>query len=328
MSASQDTPGQGPGAELIQIRFLVPPRYHGWRLDTFVHSRIPRLSRNRIQKMIHAQQSLGAAPLRPAMRVRAEQEVVLLRPAPQEPDVPRTFEVLYSDEAVLAIHKPAGLPVHATARYHKNTLTAVLRERYGADGGYVPSLAHRLDRETSGLMLLGRTRQASVALKRAFRLREVHKRYLALVHGQPPAEFAADDPLGPDVASGIRVKMGVVPNGQPASTRFVTLEQRGDFALVQAQPVTGRQHQIRAHLQACGYPVVGDKLYGPDPGCLLEYLETGWTDALAERLLLARHALHAAAATFPHPTSGDPTTIECPLPADLQEFWDSPMRLP
>ena len=314
---SKSSPETPP--ELIEIYFTVDPGRHGWRLDQFVKARIPRLSRSRIQQMIRGQEALGAMPLRPASRVQAGQKITLIRPAPQEPEVPRTFEVLHTDDHVMAIAKPAGLPVHATARFHKNTLTAVLRERF--QGQVVPQLAHRLDRETSGLMLLGRTSQAGAALKASFRRREVHKRYLALVHGAPPPQGEIDRPLGPDAASGIRVKMGVTPDGQPAHTRFVTLETRGEVSLVEAWPRTGRQHQIRAHLGALGYPVVGDKLYGPDPGLFLEYLETGWTEALAERLPLPRHALHAHTARFPHPGSGEQMSLTCPLAEDPQDFW-------
>ena len=143
-----------------------------------------------------------------------------------------------------------------------------------------------------------------------------------MVHGHPEQRWTVDLPLGPDVASGIRVKMGVVADGLPALTRFCTLQRRGSFSLVEAEPRTGRQHQIRAHLGACGFPIVGDKLYGDDTTCLLEYLETGWTESLQRRLLLPRQALHAAGITFPHPTSGEVTEVECPLPEDLVAFWE------
>jgi len=310
----------GTERELLEIRFSVHPRFHGWRLDQFIAARIPRLSRARIQQMIRSQAELGGRRLRPAARVRAEQEIVLLRPAPDEPDVPRRFGVLYRDEAVLAIDKPAGLPVHATARYHKNTLTALLRELYPE--GPVPTMAHRLDRETSGLMLLGATPAAATALKGAFREREVQKRYLAIVHGQAPDEGLIELPLGP--ATGvIRVKMEVRQGGLPARTRYRTLERRGGFSLVEAHPETGRQHQIRAHLDAIGHPLVGDKLYGQEPELWLEFIETGLTDQLRGRLLLERHALHASGASFPHPASGERLALECPLAEDLRAFWAS-----
>jgi 23S rRNA pseudouridine1911/1915/1917 synthase len=322
---STSTPPEPPGAgELVEVRLAVPPNYDGWRLDQFIKARIPRLSRNRIQKMIRSQQRLGGEPLRPSARVRGGEEVVLLRPAPVEPDVPRSFEVLHDDGELVVIDKPAGLPVHATARFHRNTLTTVLREAYAP--APPPVLAHRLDRETSGLMLLGATNEVATRLKALFRQRRVEKRYLALVQGEAPArEQVVELPLGPDVASGIRIKMAVVEGGLPARTRFRALASRGGFSLVEAWPETGRQHQIRAHLSAAGYPVVGDKLYGPDPGCMLEFLETGWTEALQRRLLLPRQALHAAACRLVHPITGEPLRLTCPLAKDIQAFWD---RLP
>jgi 23S rRNA pseudouridine1911/1915/1917 synthase len=309
--------------ELIEVRLTVPPQYHGWRLDHFIKARIPRLSRARIQQMVRSQERLAGVRLRPASRVRAHQEIVLLRPAPVEPDVPRRFEVLFHDGDLAAIAKPAGLPVHATARFHKNTLTTLLRERFGL-AGPVPQIAHRLDRETSGLMLLGLTSEMGTALKALFRSREVHKRYLAIVHGRPEAaEGVIDLPLGPDVASGIRVKMAVVPGGAVARTRYRVLATRNGFSMVEACPETGRQHQIRAHLSALGTAVVGDKLYGPDPRCFLEFIETGWTESLARRLLLPRHALHAAEACFQHPRTGEPLQLVCPLATDLHRFWEA-----
>jgi 23S rRNA pseudouridine1911/1915/1917 synthase len=319
LDLEEQDPEQEPA--LIEVRLAVQPQYQGWRLDRFIKACIPRLSRSRIQQMIHAQRELQGLCLRPADRVRGGDEICLLRPRPHEPDVPREFRVLFSDGQLMAIDKPAGLPVHATARFHKNTLTCLLRERFGEP---CPTLAHRLDRETSGLMLLGQTREAGVALKALFRERRVHKRYLALVHGCPdPTSGTIELPLGPDTASGIRVKMGVVQGGFPARTRYHVLERRGDFSLLEAFPETGRQHQIRAHLGALGVPLVGDKLYGPDPSLFLEFIETGWSASLSERLLLPRHALHAADASFPHPVSQAPTHLSCDLPLDLRRFWEN-----
>jgi 23S rRNA pseudouridine1911/1915/1917 synthase len=312
--------------ELLEIHFRVHPQHHGWRLDHYIQLRVPRLSRNRIQQMIRSQTELGGAARRPASRVRGGEEIVLRRPAPVEPDVPRTFDVVYRDDDLLAIDKPSGLPIHATARYHKNTLVALLRERYGGSDppARVPVPAHRLDRETSGLMLLGLTGPAAIALKKAFRERRVHKRYLAIVRGRPDDEAMIDLPLAPDTHSGIRVRMAIAPRGagMPSLTRYRTLERRGDYALVEASPETGRQHQIRVHLAAVGCPVIGDKLYGQEPEVWLEFIETGWTAALAGLLLLPRHALHAAAVSFPHPASGREMALACPLPSDLQAFWD------
>jgi 23S rRNA pseudouridine1911/1915/1917 synthase len=314
----------GSDRELIEVRLTAGPHHDGQRLDCFIKACIPRLSRNRIQKMIRSQRSLGGLLHRPSKRVRAGEQIVLLRPAPEEPEVPRNFSVLYQDAQLLAINKPSGLPVHATARFHKNTLTALLRERF--EEGAVPVLAHRLDRETSGLMLLGCSQEASIALKESFRRRQIQKKYTAIVVGSAPREGVIDLPLGPDVASGIRVKMAVVSkdaDGQAARTRFRNLQHRAGYSLVEVFPETGRQHQIRAHLSALGFPIVGDKLYGPDANTFLEYLETGWTKSLEKRLHLSRQALHAAEARFLHPTTGKTMHLVCPLDRELQDFWDA-----
>lgn len=304
----------------IAIHFEVGPHHHGWRLDRFIKARVPRLSRTRIQKMIRAQRELAGVELRPSERVRHGQRLTLIRPAPVEPDVPRRYDVLFDDEHLLAICKPAGLPVHATARFHRNTLTALLREQHAP--GEEPRLVHRIDKETSGVMLLARERQTEVALKRALARREVRKRYLAIVHGDPGERGAIDLSIGPDTASGIRIKQGVDAAGLPALTRWRRIDKRADYALVEAAPHTGRQHQIRVHLAAIGHPIVGDKLYGPDPSLMLEYLETGWTERLAARLTLPRQALHASSIEFGHPHTGSSMRVDCPLTEDLQRFWD------
>jgi 23S rRNA pseudouridine1911/1915/1917 synthase len=310
-----------PSTELITIRLLVLPQYDGWRLDHFVKAIIPRLSRSRIQKMIVSQMDLAGLAYKPSTRVFANQEITLFRPAPVEPEVPRSFSVLYQDDHLMAIDKPAGLPVHATARFHKNTLTYLLRETFAE--GSVPTLAHRLDRETSGLLILGRSTRATTNLKESFRHRRVSKRYLAIVKGRCPEQGVIDLPLGPDLESGIRIKMAAVPSGLPSKTRYRALGHRGDFSLVEVAPETGRQHQIRAHLTAIGHPVLGDKLYGQDPSVWLEYIENGMTPSLIERLVLPRHALHAHAIALPHPEGGQIIHLLCPLASDLELFWNS-----
>lgn len=308
--------------ELIEICLEVGAEHDGLRLDHFIRARIPRLSRARIQRMIRAQALLGAMALRPSRRVQAGQRVQLLRPAPEEPDVPLHYRTLYEDDALLAIDKPAGLPVHATARFHRHTLTALLRQQYGP--ACAPRLVHRIDRETSGVMLLAKDPRVEVALKGQLARREVHKRYLAIARGAfAEGETLIDLPIGADSEWGIRVKRAVVSSGQAARTRCRLLERRGEHALVEARPETGRQHQIRVHLSAIGCPIVGDKLYGPDPTCLLEYMDTGWSASLAARLMLPRHALHAADVTFWHPISRRELSVSCPLAGDLQAYWDS-----
>jgi 23S rRNA pseudouridine1911/1915/1917 synthase len=150
----------------------------------------------------------------------------------------------------------------------------------------------------------------------------MHKTYLAIAQGRLVGEGVVDAPMGL-VGGVVRVKMGVVPveqGGLPARTRWRALAHHGQFTLVACFPETGRQHQIRCHLDLLGHPIVGDKLY-PDPHLFAAYQDHGW-EAVADRLPLRRHALHAAGLTFPHPRTGQPVTVESPLPDELRGFLE------
>jgi 23S rRNA pseudouridine1911/1915/1917 synthase len=239
------------------------------------------------------------------------QRVTFRRPAPPEPEAPRELPLLYADDALYAFDKPAGIAMHPTAKYHWSTVTSVLREKFPDEK---LQITHRLDLETSGVLLIGRTYEATVALKRAFARRRVHKRYIALVHGALDGEGVVDAPLA--LAGGlVRVKMAVRADGLPSRTRWRARARRGEYTLVDCWPETGRQHQIRAHLDYIGHPIVGDKLY-PDETVFATYQDHGW-EAVADKLPLPRQALHAAELRFPHPTTGAEVVIESTLPRDL-----------
>jgi 23S rRNA pseudouridine1911/1915/1917 synthase len=249
--------------------------------------------------------------------VHAGEIVRLCRPAPVEPEVPRAFGVLLEDDAVLAIDKPAGLPMHTTAKFWRNTLVALLRQRYP---GRHAEICHRIDRETSGVLLIALTPTAASRLKRAFAERTIEKRYLALVKGHPPDAGVIDQPIKL-LDSPTHVMMGAAPDGLAAVTRFRVLRRFAEHALVEAEPETGRQHQIRVHLAGIGCPLVGDKLYGAGERYFMEACDRGISAELLARFDgLPRHALHAARVTFPHPTTGARTTVESPLPADLAQY--------
>jgi 23S rRNA pseudouridine1911/1915/1917 synthase len=249
--------------------------------------------------------------------VHAGQIIHLDRPAPVEPEVPRRFDVLYEDAEVLAIDKPAGLPIHPTAKFWRNTLTAVLRERYP---GQHMEVAHRIDRETSGVLLIARSSSAASWLKRAFARRAVDKSYLALVKGQPPDEGVIDRPMKL-LDTPTHVMMGVAADGLEAVTRFRVVRRFAAHALCDAHPETGRQHQIRVHLAAIGHPIVGDKLYGAGERAFMRACDEGvGPELLAMFDGLPRHALHAHRLSFPHPRTRAPVTVESPLPADLAAY--------
>ncbi len=306
--------------EFIEISLPVSREYSGWRADRFVALRIPRLSRTRVQRILErfAFDDDGR-PFKASRALREGERITIFKPPPDEPDVPRDFGVVFEDEWFLAVDKPPGLPVHPTARFLHNTLTGLLDERYGTRR---PVLVHRLDSETSGLVLCARTLEAERAAKRLFADRKVRKTYLALVRGAPePPAGSIEAPIGPDRESVIRVKMGCRDTGGlPALTEYRTLETRGGVSLVEARPRTGRQHQIRVHLAHLGYPIVGDKMYGPDENLFLEYVEHGPSEDLARRAGHRRQALHAARLELTHPFTGAALVIEAPLPRDLADL--------
>jgi 23S rRNA pseudouridine1911/1915/1917 synthase len=310
--------------EFYDLPFEVEPNYAGWRLDRYLCEKIPRLSRTRVQQLIKS--SLRAdRPLKASTPVFAGLRFSLRKKVLQEPpttDAP--VQVLYRDADLLAVDKPTGLPMHPTARYFKGTLVARLREMTGPGEKLDP--AHRIDRETSGIVLCGTRPEVTGKLKRAFANGRISKAYLAIVEGAPPFdERTVDAPLSVGGAV-VRIKVVVdVEHGKPAVTGLEVVARFRDrqgarFALIRARPKTGRQHQIRAHLGHIGFPLVGDKIYGPDETCFVRFTEHALDDADRARLRLDRHALHAAEVEFSHPTSGLAMRIESPLPAELADF--------
>jgi 23S rRNA pseudouridine1911/1915/1917 synthase len=211
--------------------------------------------------------------------------------------------------------------VHPSARYQHGTLVALLRRRFGERWA---EPVHRLDRETSGLVICARHPEASRRFMRAFQRGLVRKEYLAICAGSPPPDLEVDAPIatgGRLVRIAVRVDREL---GRPARTRF-RVEQRFErdgaaFALVRAFPETGRQHQIRVHLREAGFPLVGDKIYGIDEAVYDRFVRGALTDDDRARLLLTRQALHAHRLSFAHPESGAPMAFEAPLPADLSAF--------
>ena len=313
-------PTNVPGErEIMPLSLRVPPECDGWRLDHFLKHRIRRLSRTKICTIIEEQVRLstGRVP-RPALLVRTGDAIHIDRPAPIEPEVPRHFGILAEDEHFLAIDKPAGLPMHTTAKFWKNTLVALLRERYPTER---LQICHRIDRETSGVLLIARTAQAASFLKRGFAQRLMKKTYLALVRGVPAEASGTIDAPMRLLDTRTHIMMGVEPDGLPAVTHYTVRTAFANHALVEAAPETGRQHQIRVHLAHLGHPIVGDKMYGAGEQAFMEYCDGGLSPELLERFDgLGRHALHAARLIFPHPVTHEPITVESPLPDDLCEY--------
>lgn len=236
-----------------------------------------------------------------------------------------SFTVLDEAEGWIVVNKPAPLQIHPGDPNGPPTLWHRLCDLLSyeiANGGQV-SIINRLDRETSGVVLVAKTKELARQFGMAMQERQIQKTYTALVHGWPDwEEMELEAPIlraGEVRESDIWVKQIVHPDGAPCRTTFRTLRRQErdgrKFALVEARPETGRMHQIRVHLHHLGLPIVGDKLYGLDDRCYLEFIETGWTPALEERLLLPRQALHSWRLELNLP--GFPACWEAPLPEEF-----------
>ena len=233
-----------------------------------------------------------------------------------EPEVDQKITILYEDEGFVAVNKTGNLPVHPSGRYFNHTLVAILEDRYGRKVYPV----HRIDRETSGVILLAFDGKSAGALSES--LARGLKEYLALVHGNfPGGEMIVDLPLGRDYESDVSKKRKAWPGGtQTALTQFRKVLTAGDISLVRCIPKTGRLHQIRAHLLAMGYPIVGDKLYGRDETAFLTFIRQGFTAGLEASLVLPRSALHAVRLVFLHPRTGKEIVLLAPLPKMFADF--------
>jgi 23S rRNA pseudouridine1911/1915/1917 synthase len=284
----------------------------GKRLDVFLQEQLPEYSRSRLQDWIKAGRvRVGGAGGRASTRLRGG-EAIEVEPAALTPlkayaeDLP--LKILYQDADVIVVDKPAGMVVHAGAGRHSGTLVNALLHHFGslATGGGEerPGIVHRLDRFTSGVLLVARTDAAHRSLAAQFAGRTVEKVYLALVHGVVKADQGRiEKPISRDPARRIRMTARR-PEGRAAITEYRVLERLAGFTYLEVRIRTGRTHQIRAHFASIGHPVAGDRLYGAPAK----------TEGAAP---LERTFLHAHRVRFSHPATGAPVTMESPLPADL-----------
>jgi len=238
-----------------------------------------------------------------------------------EPAVDANYSVLYEDEHLLAVNKPGNLPVHPAGIFYHNTLLSILQKQYN----HKLYLLHRLDRETSGVIILAKNVSVASEINKVFNT--VGKTYIALVQGVPERDvFTTEVPLGFDTESGIEHKrIARVTNDEKACTTFVRIASFNGLSLLKAVPLTGRQHQIRVHLKYEGYPIVGDKLYGCDETVFHEFMKNGHTKDIERKTGFRRSALHSRSITFWHPIMHKKIRIKAPLLDDMraliQEKW-------
>jgi RluA family pseudouridine synthase len=303
----------------------IPPERAGVSLIEFLLARFPYHSRDGWLARIEAGQvCVNTTPAAAGHPLAAGDSLEYSASDTPEPRVNFAVEALFDDRDLLIVNKPPNLPCHPSGRYFKHTLWALLKRDFGLES---PALVNRLDRETSGLVVVAKTAEAARNCRTQFAQRRVEKRYVALVEGFFPDALRAAGRLAPDpgAAAPKRRRFLAAPDGATpapgdpdwAETRFRRLALHGEISEIEAAPLTGRLHQIRATLSACGFPVVGDKVYGVDPGAFLRFCTDALTDEDRRRLRLDRQALHAAGLRFRHPRTGQPLEIEAALPEDM-----------
>lgn len=318
------------------VQFTVEARAHGWRVDHYLCRLFPNYSRGLFQKAIEQQHVLlNGLPVKASRRVRINDRIsVRLPEQPDETlaaeDIPLT--VLYEDDALVVINKAADMVTHPGKAHYRGTLAAALQFHFDrlsdVAGQLRPGIVHRLDRDTTGVIVVAKDNQVHHRLSAQFEQRAVTKEYRAIVKGVvSPDDGLIETHL--KVHPRVREKMIVCPPGdrtRSAVTRFEVLERFRGFSYVRLLPRTGRTHQLRVHLRHIGHPIVADRLYGGHAELRLSELAAHLTNAPEDVTLIGRQALHAARLTFRHPLTEQPLECAAPLPEDMQRTLDALRR--
>ena len=305
------------------IRLQVDPETDGQRLDQALNLLIATISRSRIGKLIsEGRVTLEGLPVtKSSTRVVLGQWIELDLPeataaSVEAQDLP--LEIVFQDADIAVINKPAGLVVHPSAGHAEGTLVNALlhhiRDLSGIGGELRPGIVHRLDKDTSGLMVVAKNDRAHAGLTSVWNSDAVRKEYLAIVYGTPKLPAGViEAPIGRDPND--RQRMAIVAKGRKAVTHYVVIEELRHSSLLRCRLETGRTHQIRVHLKLLGHPIVGDPVYsGP------QWKGVPHRPAQKAFAAFARQALHAVRLTFPHPGSGEVMTFDAEMPADMKEL--------
>ncbi|HWJ38501.1 MAG TPA: RluA family pseudouridine synthase [Sphingomicrobium sp.] len=311
------------GIQTIDVR--LEPAHAGWRLDRALAAAVPTLSRERLKALIRggAVETEGKLVRDPSVKVRGEETLRVAVPDPkpahnEAQDIP--LDVVFEDEHLLVVDKPAGLVVHPAAGNLDGTLVNALLHHCGGSlsgiGGVArPGIVHRIDKDTSGLLVVAKSDVAHEGLARQFAAHSVDRRYVAIVSGVPrAAEGTVDAPLARSAANRKKIAIVAAGRGKRAVTHWKRLQVLRDAALVECRLETGRTHQVRVHLASTGHPLVGDPVYGRSKKTHGKILK---------ELGFHRQALHAAELGFIHPVTKHRMSFSSPMPPDMQELFNA-----
>jgi len=309
-----------------EIELVVSKEIAGRRLDRFLSSRFPDYSRTFLQKLIDEGNVLvnGKRVKRSYEVGRGEVIRLTLPPREEETiegeDIP--LDIIYEDEHLLLVNKPAGMVAHPARGHASGTLVNALvfhcQKLSDARGPLKPGIVHRLDRDTTGILLVAKTNPAHHDLTLQFERREIYKEYIVVVEGEVELDSdVIEKPIGRHPR--VREKMCIRKDGRMAVTRYEVMERFRGYTLLRAIPKTGRTHQIRVHLRSINHPVLGDPLYGRHHPCYLSELRDE-EPREGEEPIIERQALHASVIGFTHPVSGERMQFEAPLPEDMKRL--------
>jgi len=311
------------GHQIIYVR--LEPAHQGWRLDRALAVAVPTLSRERLKALIRSGAvESGGAPVRdPATKVRGDESLQVAVPEPkpahnEAQDIP--LRVIFEDEHLLVVDKPAGLVVHPAAGNRDGTLVNALLHHCGGSlsgiGGVArPGIVHRIDKDTSGLLVVAKTDVAHEGLAKQFAAHSIDRRYLAIVNGVPKMKQGiVDAALARSSANRKKIAIAEEGRGKRAVTHWTLVSPLKDSALVECRLETGRTHQVRVHMASIGHPLLGDPVYG----------RSGKTHGkILKDLQFQRQALHATELSFTHPVTKHRLSFSSAMPADMQELFNA-----
>jgi RluA family pseudouridine synthase len=310
------------GIEPLNFKPLGKPieeNHSSKRLDAYLAEHFPFLSRAGWKDRVQSGEVLvNDRVVKASFSLRPGDQIFFFHPAEREPVITERVQLLYDRSGIIAVNKPSGMPIHEGGAFRFQTLEKVIKELYGKD--YYP--VHRLDKETSGIVLCAASESLRKDLSRQLRLQEMRKVYLALTAHEPSQkEFIVSKPIGEAKSSAIRIKKWVCEQyGLPSLTVFKHIQSHQNYHLLECQPKTGRTNQIRIHAAYAGLPLLGDKLYHPNEEVFLEYWDEGQTEYVTQATGHHRCALHAHQLEFFHPALLAKVNVICELALDLKDL--------